>query len=77
MAFHFARVLAALLMALAASTAAAQTAIKFSLDGPVEGPEALLLLPRDKGSMKRSLRSIRSIGLPPAATSLDSLISMC
>ena len=39
-------------MALAASPAAAQTAIKFTLDGPVEGPEALLLLPQDKGYFK-------------------------
>jgi NitT/TauT family transport system substrate-binding protein len=29
--------------------AAAQTSIKFSLDGRLEGPEALVLLPQDKG----------------------------
>jgi NitT/TauT family transport system substrate-binding protein len=52
MAFHPAHVLAAVLVVLAASPAAAQTAIKFTLDGPVEGPEALLLLPRDKGYFK-------------------------
>ena len=52
MAFHPAHVLAAVLVALAASSAAAQTAIKFTLDGPVEGPEALVLLPRDKGYFK-------------------------
>src|ERR1700720_4476748 len=52
MAFHPAHVLAAVLVALAASPAAAQTAIKFTLDGPVEGPEALVLLPQDKGYFK-------------------------
>ncbi|HEY1360789.1 MAG TPA: ABC transporter substrate-binding protein [Xanthobacteraceae bacterium] len=37
---------------LAAGPAAAQTAIKFSLDGPLEGPEALFLLPQDRGYFK-------------------------
>src|SRR5258707_2314806 len=32
--------------------AAAQTGIKFSLDGRLEGPEALVLLPKDKGYFK-------------------------
>jgi NitT/TauT family transport system substrate-binding protein len=32
--------------------AAAQTGIKFSLDGRLEGPEALVLLPQDKGYFK-------------------------
>src|SRR5258707_1544611 len=32
--------------------AAAQTGIKFSLDGRLEGPEALVLLPKDKGYLK-------------------------
>jgi len=36
----------------AASPAAAQTGIKFSLDGRLEGPEALVLLPEDKGYFK-------------------------
>jgi NitT/TauT family transport system substrate-binding protein len=44
--------LAALLAALAASPAAAQTAIRFTLDGPIEAPEALFLLPQDKGYFK-------------------------
>jgi NitT/TauT family transport system substrate-binding protein len=35
-----------------ASLAAAQTPIKFSLDGRLEGPEALALLPQDKGYFK-------------------------
>ncbi len=52
MAFHAAHMLAAVLAILAASPAAAQTSIKFSLDGPVEGPEALFLLPQDKGYFK-------------------------
>jgi NitT/TauT family transport system substrate-binding protein len=34
---------------LATWPAAAQTSIKFSLDGRLEGPEALVLLPQDKG----------------------------
>jgi NitT/TauT family transport system substrate-binding protein len=36
----------------AAGPAAAQTSIKFSLDGRLEGPEALVLLPQDKGYFK-------------------------
>ena len=32
-----------------AAPAAAQTSIKFSLDGRIEGPEALFLLPQDRG----------------------------
>jgi NitT/TauT family transport system substrate-binding protein len=43
---------AAALVVLAASRAGAQTAIKFSLDGPAEGPEVLFLLPQDKGYFK-------------------------
>ncbi|TMJ28714.1 MAG: ABC transporter substrate-binding protein [Alphaproteobacteria bacterium] len=35
-----------------AAPAAAQTGIRFTLDGPVEGPEALFLLPQDKGYFK-------------------------
>jgi NitT/TauT family transport system substrate-binding protein len=35
--------------ALGAAPAAGQTPIKFSLDGPIEGPEALFLFPQDKG----------------------------
>ena len=35
-----------------ASPAAAQTPIKFSLDGRLEGPEALALLPQDRGYFK-------------------------
>ena len=37
---------------LAAAPAAAQTSIKFSLDGRLEGPEALFLVPQDKGYFK-------------------------
>jgi NitT/TauT family transport system substrate-binding protein len=37
---------------LAAWPAAAQTNIRFSLDGRLEGPEALVLLPQDKGYFK-------------------------
>ena len=35
-----------------ASPAAAQTSIRFSLDGRLEGPEALFLLPQDRGYFK-------------------------
>jgi len=38
--------------AIIAAPACAQTTIKFTLDGPVEGPEALFLLPQDKGYFK-------------------------
>jgi NitT/TauT family transport system substrate-binding protein len=44
--------LAATLAIVVAAPAAAQTAIKFTLDGPIEGPEALFLLPQDKGYFK-------------------------
>jgi NitT/TauT family transport system substrate-binding protein len=43
---------AAALAALIASPAAAQTGIKFTLDGPIEGPEALFLAPKDRGYFK-------------------------
>jgi NitT/TauT family transport system substrate-binding protein len=44
---------AVLIAALAsASPAAAQTGIKFSLDGRLEGPEALVLVPLDRGYFK-------------------------
>ena len=39
-------------MLIVAWPAAAQTSIKFSLDGALEGPEALFLLPQDKGYFK-------------------------
>jgi NitT/TauT family transport system substrate-binding protein len=47
-----AHLLATALAALVALPAAAQTGIKFTLDGPIEGPEALFLLPQDKGYFK-------------------------
>jgi NitT/TauT family transport system substrate-binding protein len=37
------------LVGLAAAPAGAQTSIKFTLDGPIEGPEALFLLPQERG----------------------------
>ena len=43
---------AAALVLIFAGPAAAQTSIKFSLDGRLEGPEALVLLPQDKGYFK-------------------------
>jgi NitT/TauT family transport system substrate-binding protein len=43
---------AAALVLIFAEPAAAQTSIKFSLDGRLEGPEALVLLPQDKGYFK-------------------------
>jgi len=46
------RLLAAALAVVIASPAAAQTGIKFSLDGPIEGPEALFLVPHDRGYFK-------------------------
>jgi len=44
--------LAAAFALVAAWPAAAQTTIKFSLDGRLEGPETLLLLPQDSGYFK-------------------------
>jgi NitT/TauT family transport system substrate-binding protein len=44
--------LAAVLAAVVASPAVAQTGIKFTLDGPIEGPEALFLVPHDRGYFK-------------------------
>ncbi len=52
MPFHAAHMLAAALLLVTVSPAGAQTAIRFSLDGPVEGPEALFLVPQDKGYFK-------------------------
>jgi NitT/TauT family transport system substrate-binding protein len=52
MAFRAAHVFATALFLSAAVPAAAQTAIKFAVDGPVGGPEALFLLPLDKGYFK-------------------------
>src|SRR6478736_1799114 len=43
---------AAALVLIFAGPAAAQTSVKFSLDGRLEGPEALVLLPQDKGHFK-------------------------
>src|SRR5436305_10259143 len=44
----FLLVLAAAL-AFGAAPAVGQTPVKFSLDGPIEGPEALFIFPQDKG----------------------------
>jgi NitT/TauT family transport system substrate-binding protein len=44
--------LTATLVILIASPALAQTGIKFTLDGPIEGPEALFLVPHDRGYFK-------------------------
>jgi NitT/TauT family transport system substrate-binding protein len=44
--------LAAALAVLIASPAAAQTGIKFTLDGPIEGPEAVFFVPQDRGYFK-------------------------
>jgi NitT/TauT family transport system substrate-binding protein len=46
------QLLSFLTAAMVAAPAAAQTALRFTLDGPVEGPEALFLLPQDKGYFK-------------------------
>jgi NitT/TauT family transport system substrate-binding protein len=48
----FAFVAALVLAGAPASPAAAQTGIKFSLDGRLEGPEALVLVPLDRGYFK-------------------------
>jgi NitT/TauT family transport system substrate-binding protein len=45
-------VVGAMLALVAALPAAAQTSIRFSLDGRLEGPEALFLLPQDRGYFK-------------------------
>jgi NitT/TauT family transport system substrate-binding protein len=49
---RLAGLLAATLAVVIVAPAAAQTAVKFTLDGPIEGPEALFLLPQDKGYFK-------------------------
>lgn len=49
---RFAYLVAAAFALVLASPAAAQTPVKFSLDGRLEGPEALALLPQDKGYFK-------------------------
>src|SRR3954454_22447535 len=50
--------LAAALVLIFAGSAAAQTSIKFSLDGRLAGPEALVLLPQDKGYFKSEGRDV-------------------
>lgn len=51
-----------------ARPAVAQTSIKFSLDGRLEGPEALVLLPQDKGYFKSEGLDV---SVDDAATSLE------
>lgn len=48
----FAYLVAAAFALVLASPAPAQTPVKFSLDGRLEGPEALAVLPQDKGYFK-------------------------
>jgi NitT/TauT family transport system substrate-binding protein len=44
--------IAAAFVLVSAAPARAQTGVKFSLDGRLEGPEALILVPQDKGFFK-------------------------
>jgi NitT/TauT family transport system substrate-binding protein len=44
--------IAAAFVLVSAASACAQTGVKFSLDGRLEGPEALILVPQDKGFFK-------------------------
>jgi NitT/TauT family transport system substrate-binding protein len=49
MRFRASPLVLAAAMAFSAAPAVGQTPVKFSLDGPIEGPEALFLFPQDKG----------------------------
>ncbi|HEY7662436.1 MAG TPA: ABC transporter substrate-binding protein [Xanthobacteraceae bacterium] len=60
--------IAAALALACARPAAAQTSIKFSLDGRVEGPEALILLPQDRGYFKNAGLDV---SVDDAATSIE------
>src|SRR5262245_48628863 len=65
---------AALLLAatgLASWPAAAQTSIKFSLDGRLEGPEALVLLPQDKSYFRSAGLEVT---IDEAATPLEPIV---
>jgi NitT/TauT family transport system substrate-binding protein len=49
---RLAYLVAAAFVLVSAAPARAQTGVKFSLDGRLEGPEALILVPQDKGFFK-------------------------
>jgi NitT/TauT family transport system substrate-binding protein len=62
---------AALVLALTAGGAGAQTSIKLSLDAPIEGPTAFFLVPLDKGYFSNAGLDV-AIG-DPAGNGLDSV----
>src|SRR5712691_11378597 len=65
-----ARLAAAAFVLVAAWPAAAQTNVKFSLDGRVEGPAGLFLLPQDKGYYKAAGLDVT---IDEAASALESI----
>ena len=65
-----ARLAAAAFVLAAASPAAAQTNVKFSLDGRVEGPAGLFLLPQDRGYYKAAGLDVT---IDEAASALESI----
>jgi NitT/TauT family transport system substrate-binding protein len=70
-----ARLAAAAFVLAAASPAAAQTNIKFSLDGRVEGPAGLFLLPRDKGYYKAAGLDVTIDEAASASESITRVVS--
>jgi NitT/TauT family transport system substrate-binding protein len=70
-----ARLAAAAFVLAAASPAAAQTNVKFSLDGRVEGPAGLFLLPRDKGYYKAAGLDVTIDEAASASESITRVVS--
>ena len=69
------RLAAAAFVLAAASPAAAQTNVKFSLDGRVEGPAGLFLLPRDKGYYKAAGLDVTIDEAASASESITRVVS--
>src|SRR5262245_6069356 len=63
--------IAAAFVIVSAAPARAQTGVKFSLDGRLEGPEALILVPQDKGFFKDEGLDV---SVDDAATPLEPII---
>jgi NitT/TauT family transport system substrate-binding protein len=65
---QFAYLSVAAFVLVSAAPARAQTGVKFSLDGRLEGPEALILVPQDKGFFKSQGLEV---SVDEAATTLE------
>jgi NitT/TauT family transport system substrate-binding protein len=68
---QLAYLIAAAIVLVSAAPARAQTSVKFSRDGRLEGPEALILVPQDKGFFKDEGLDV---SVDDAATALEPII---